>query len=185
MKEEQLKTAVENILEAVGENPQRAGLEKTPQRVAKMYQEIFSGLGQDPVEVLEVLEEDTADDLVVVNDISFYSVCEHHLLPFYGQVHIGYQPQENRVTGFSKLAKLVEVVARRPQLQERMTNQIADTIGQVLEPAGVYVVIEAEQLCMTMRGIKQTEAETITAATRGSFKEDAIAKQEVLNLLGV
>ncbi|GAB6100200.1 GTP cyclohydrolase I FolE [Halanaerocella petrolearia] len=183
MNQEQIEAAVSNILEAIGEDTEREGLERTPERVALMYQEILSGINEDPKEILDVFIEDEADDLVLIKDITFYSLCEHHLIPFFGKVHLAYKPKDGRVTGFSKLTKLVETVAKRPQLQERMTKIIADTMMESLKPQGVYVVVEAEQLCMTMRGVEQTETETITSATRGIFKEDSAIKNEVMSLL--
>ncbi|AGB40471.1 GTP cyclohydrolase I [Halobacteroides halobius DSM 5150] len=183
MDQDRIEKSISNILEAIGEDPQREGLEKTPKRVAKMYQEIFLGVNKEPSEALDVFVEDEANDLVLVRDITFYSLCEHHLIPFFGKVHLAYKPQGGRVTGFSKLTKLVETVAKRPQLQERMTKIIADTMMEILEPQGVYVIVEAQQLCMTMRGVEQTETETITSASRGIFKEDSGAKNEVINLI--
>ncbi len=184
MDKEKIKQAVKNILEAVGEDPGREGLQNTPRRVAEMYEEVFSGLDEDPKEHLElVLEDEDFEELVLVKDISFYSMCEHHLIPFFGKAHVGYIPRNGRMTGLSKLAEVVETVASRPQLQERMTKEIADSIQEVLEPYGVFVVIEAEQLCMTMRGIKQTESRTVTSAIRGTFRSDEKAREEVMDLI--
>ena len=184
MDKAKIERAVGDILEALDVDSKREGLESTPQKVAEMYQEIFSGIDQDPKEHLElVLEDEDYEDLVLVKDINFYSMCEHHLVPFFGKAHVAYIPQDGRVTGLSRLAKVVESVAKRPQLQERMTKMIADAIDDVLEPLGVCVIVEAEQMCMTMRGIKQAESRTITSAVRGSFRSDQKSREEVMNLI--
>ncbi len=162
------------ILIAVGENPDREGLQATPARVARMYAEIFAGLHEDPGEHLPATFEADHDELVLVRDIPIYSVCEHHLLPWLGKAHVAYIPGEDgRVTGLSKLARLVEGFAKRPQVQERLTSQIADTMVQKLSPIGVLVVIEAEHLCMSMRGVKKPGAVTVTSAVRGHFLTSA------------
>ena len=179
-----IEKAMISIIEAIGENPARQGLENTPQRVAEMYSELFSGLNQDPAEELTVGFEEGHRELVIVKDIPFYSMCEHHLLPFYGTAHLGYIPSTNGiVAGVSKLARVVEIVAKRPQLQERMTSQIADAIAKALNPDGVAVVIEAEHLCMTMRGIKKPGANVVTSATRGSFRSKVATRAEFLSLV--
>lgn len=184
MDTEKIKRAVRDILEAIGEDPDRDGLQRTPERVAQMYKDIFSGINQNPEDHLDFFSEDEGyEDLILVKDISFYSICEHHLVPFFGKVHIAYIPQKGRITGFSRLARLVETVAKRLQLQERMNKTIADSIVNVLEPLGVVVVVEAEQMCMTMRGIKKTESRTITSAVRGIFRKDSAARSEVMNLI--
>jgi GTP cyclohydrolase I len=184
MDKKKIERAVRDILEAIGEDPTRDGLQRTPERVAEMYQDILSGTNQQPEEHLEFFSEDEEyQDMIMVKDISFYSICEHHLIPFFGKVHIAYIPKGGRITGFSRLARLVETVARRLQLQERMNKMIADAIVNVLEPLGVLVIVEAEQMCMTMRGIRKTESRTVTSAARGLFKEDSAARAEIINLI--
>jgi GTP cyclohydrolase I len=168
----------------VGEDPDRPGLRDTPGRVARAYAEIFGGLGQDPGEILSTTFDENHDELVLVKDIPMYSTCEHHLVPFHGAAHIGYIPGEDgRVTGLSKLARLVEVYARRPQVQERMTSQIADALDNVLKPRGVLVVIEAEHLCMAMRGIRKPGSTTVTSAVRGLFRDSQATRSEALSLV--
>lgn len=179
---ERIEAAVVSIIKAIGEDPQREGLQDTPRRVAEMYQELFSGIRQDPREELTVSFEAGHHEMVVLKDIPFYSLCEHHFLPFYGVVHIGYVPN-GRVTGVSKLGRVVEVLATRPQLQERLTTLIADTIMEVLKPQGVGVVIQAEHLCMIMRGIKKPGANFITSANRGTFRRYAVTRAEFLSLI--
>lgn len=178
-----IEEAIKMILEAVGEDPNREGLLETPQRVARMYEEIFSGLHQDPKEYFKTVFGEEHEELVLVKDIPFYSVCEHHLVPFYGNAHVAYIPRNGKVTGLSKLARAVEAVAKRPQLQERITSTVADSILEMLEPHGVMVVVEAEHMCMTMRGVKKPGAKTITSAVRGIFASDARSRAEVLSLL--
>ena len=181
---ERLAAAVREILIAVGENPDREGLQATPARVARMYAEIFAGLHEDPGEHLSVTFEADHDELVLVRDIPIYSVCEHHLLPWLGKAHVAYIPGEDgRVTGLSKLARLVEGFAKRPQVQERLTSQIADTMVEKLNPIGVLVVIEAEHLCMSMRGVKKPGAVTVTSAVRGHFLTSPAARAEVLGFV--
>lgn len=177
-----IEEAVLSIIKAVGEDPEREGLQGTPRRIAEMYQEIFSGIHQDPRAELTISFDEGHHEMVVLKDIPFYSLCEHHFLPFYGVVHIGYVPN-GRVTGVSKLARLVEVLASRPQLQERLTTLIADTIMEVLQPQGVGVVIQAEHLCMIMRGIKKPGANFITSANRGTFRRYAVTRSEFLSLI--
>ncbi|MFZ0445386.1 MAG: GTP cyclohydrolase I FolE [Bacillus sp. (in: firmicutes)] len=179
----QIEEAVRLILEAVGEDPNREGLLDTPKRVAKMYEEVFSGLNQDPKEYFETIFSEDHEELVLVKDISFYSVCEHHLVPFYGKAHIAYYPRNGKVTGLSKLARAVEAVSRRPQLQERITRVVADSIFEKLDPHGVMVVIEAEHMCMTMRGVKKPGAKTLTTSTRGVFVDNHMLRSEVLSLI--
>lgn len=171
------------IIEAVGEDPNREGLLDTPKRVAKMYAEVFQGLDQDPKEHFDVVFGEDHEELVLVKDIPFYSMCEHHFVPFYGKAHIGYIPRNGKVTGLSKLARAVEAVAKRPQLQERITTTVAEAIVDKLDPHGVVVVIEAEHMCMTMRGVKKPGAKTITSAVRGCFVNDAAARAEVFSLI--
>lgn len=177
-----IRQAVRLILEAIGEDPDREGLVDTPKRVANMYEEIFSGLRQHPKEVLSARFHVDHEEIVLVKDIPFYSACEHHLIPFFGVAHVAYLPSHGVVTGLSKLARLVDVYAKRPQVQERMTNEIADTLHRTLEPQGVMVVIEAEHLCMTMRGVKKPGSLTVTIASRGTYS-DPHRKQEVLDML--
>ncbi len=177
-----IETAAASIIKAIGEDPQREGLRGTPRRIAEMYAEIFSGLDQDPREELQVGFEVGHQEMVIARDIPFYSMCEHHLLPFYGVAHIGYIPT-GRVVGISKLARVVDILARRPQLQERLTTQIADTIVEVLEPQGVAVILQAEHLCMIMRGIKKPGSNIITSAMRGLFRRSAATRAEFLNLI--
>ncbi|MEM8864318.1 MAG: GTP cyclohydrolase I FolE [Planctomycetota bacterium] len=177
-----IKDAVRQILAAVGEDPDREGLLETPRRVAKMYQEMFAGLHSDPGRHLHVTFSETYDELVLVRDISFTSMCEHHLLPFTGKAHVGYLPN-GRVTGLSKLARVVDEVARRPQVQERMTQTIADLIQEELDTAAVAVVVQAEHSCMSIRGVKKPGSETLTSALRGSFKTNAASRAEVMSLI--
>ncbi|MFP7732962.1 GTP cyclohydrolase I FolE [Priestia aryabhattai] len=179
----QIEQAVRLILEAIGEDPNREGLLDTPKRVAKMYEEVFSGLNEDPKEHFKTVFGEDHEELVLVKDIPFYSMCEHHLVPFYGKAHVAYIPKGGRVTGLSKLARAVEAVAKRPQLQERITSTVADSIVETLEPHGVMVVVEAEHMCMTMRGVKKPGAMTITSAVRGVLEHDASARAEVLSLI--
>lgn len=183
MDKKKIEKAVRLILEAIGENPQRAGLRGTPARVAAMYEEIFTGLGKDPGEVLRVSIEEGYDEIVLVKDIPLYSICEHHLLPFLGKAHVAYIPRGKRVTGLSKLARVVDILSQRPQLQERLTTSIAETLMKKLCPKGVLVVIEAEHLCMSMRGVKKSGALTVTSAVRGIFKENEKTRAEALNLI--
>jgi GTP cyclohydrolase I len=182
--QERAAAAVRELLLAVGEDPDRPGLRDTPGRVARAYAEIFAGLGQDPYDVLATTFDEDHDELVLVKDIPMYSTCEHHLVPFHGVAHVGYIPGlDGRVTGLSKLARLVEVFARRPQVQERMTGQIADALNDVLKPRGALVVIEAEHLCMAMRGIRKPGATTVTSAVRGIFRENAATRAEAMSLV--
>ncbi|SDF58182.1 GTP cyclohydrolase I [Klenkia brasiliensis] len=178
------EAAVRELLLAVGEDPDRPGLRETPARVARAYAETFAGLRQDPATILSTTFDEDHDELVLVKDIPMYSTCEHHLVPFHGVAHIGYIPgQDGRVTGLSKLARLVEVYARRPQVQERMTKQIADAMVESLHPRGVIVVVEAEHLCMAMRGVRKPGSRTMTSAVRGVFKQSAATRAEALSLV--
>ena len=179
---ERIKEAVLSIIEAIGENPEREGLVDTPRRIAEMYAEVFDGIDNDPSAELGVCFEEGHKEMVILKDIPFYSLCEHHFLPFYGVVHIGYIP-DGKVVGISKLARVVETYAKRPQLQERMTSQIADAIHNILKPDGVAVVIQAEHLCMTMRGIKKPGSNVVTSATRGRFRNRAVTRSEFLSLV--
>ena len=180
---EAIEGAVRTILEAIGEDPTREGLIDTPARVARMYAEVFDGLRQDPREILEtVFVHEQHRELVMVRDIPFYSMCEHHLVPFHGKAHVAYLPK-GTLTGLSKLARLVEVYTRRPQLQERLTTQIAETLMDVVDPYGVLVVIEAEHLCMSMRGVRKPGSITVTSAVRGTFARNAATRSEAFSLL--
>ncbi len=180
---EKIEKAVSMILEAVGEDVSREGLLDTPKRVAKMYAEVFSGLKEDPKEYFKTVFHEDHEELVLVKDIPFYSMCEHHLVPFFGKAHIAYIPRDGVVTGLSKLARAVDTVARRPQLQERITSTIADSMMDTLDPHGVFVMVEAEHMCMTMRGIKKPGATTITAVARGVLETDAIKRSEVITYI--
>ena len=177
--EEKIQTAVRMILEAVGEDPDREGLLETPERVARMYNEIFSGLGEDPADQLMTFFNEEHSEVVIVKDIPFYSMCEHHLVPFFGKAHVAYIPNGKKITGLSKLARLVEVTARRPQLQERLTATIADALMERLQAQGVAVKVEAEHLCMAMRGVNKPGTLTVTTAVRGVYTEDTARRQEV------
>ncbi len=165
------------ILEAVGEDPERDGLKDTPKRVADFYEEIFAGLSENPEAQIKLYSAPNQDEMIIVKDIFFYSLCEHHLLPFFGKAHIAYIPTNNQITGFSRLVRVIEVLARRPQLQERLTAQTADVLMKVLKPKGVLVIMEAEQMCLTMRGLKKPGSVAITSAVRGTLKEDALRKE--------
>ena len=183
MDKKKIARAIRIVLEAVGEDPNRADLLGTPQRVAEMYEEVLSGIKQDPGKELEVLLSEGHDEIVLLKDISLYSLCEHHLLPFIGRVHIAYVPQGNRVTGLSKLARVVDILSKRLQVQERLTTQIANVIMKKLKPRGVMVVIEAEHLCMSMRGVKKPGAITVTSAVRGIFRSNSKTRAETLALI--
>jgi GTP cyclohydrolase I len=181
---DRIEKAVREILEAIGEDPDREGLQRTPQRVARMYAEIFRGLHEDPASHLTVSFEAEHDEMVLVRDIPLYGACEHHLIPFAGRAHVAYIPgREGRITGLSKIARLVEGFARRPQVQERLTTQIADALVEVLKPEGVLVLMEAEHLCMSMRGVKKPGARTVTSAVRGLFKTNAATRAEAMSLI--
>jgi GTP cyclohydrolase IA len=177
-----IEAAVREIIEAIGEDPGREGLVDTPARVSRMYAELFEGLRVDPGEYLKVGFEAGHDEMVILRDIPFYSVCEHHFMPFHGTAAVGYIP-DGRVVGVSKLARLVDAYARRPQLQERLTSQVADALMDTLEPDGVAVVIAAEHLCMTQRGIKKPGSRMVTSATRGTFRQNEVTRAEFLSLV--
>lgn len=179
----QIEEAIRLLLEAVGEDPNREGLLDTPKRVAKMYEEVFSGLTIDPKEYFETIFHEDHEELVLVKEIPFYSMCEHHLVPFYGKAHVAYIPKGGRVAGLSKLARAIEAVSKRPQLQERITSTVADTMMETLEPHGVMVVVEAEHMCMTMRGVKKPGAKTVTSAVRGVFQTDSDKRAEVFAMI--
>lgn len=181
---DKVEAAVRMLFEAIGEDPDREGIRDTPARVARMFDEIFAGLLVEPVDVVSAQFDEGHDDLVLVRDIAFHSVCEHHLVPWFGVAHVGYLPgKEGRITGLSKIARLVDVCAKRPGVQERMTTMIADALDQVLEPRGVVVVIEARHLCMEMRGIRKPGAETVTSTVRGIFREDPRTRAEAMSLV--
>ena len=179
---ETIQQAASAIIEAIGEDPRREGLVDTPRRIAQMYEEFFSGLAQDPVEVLATGFEESHDELVVLRGIPFFSVCEHHFLPFYGTAHVGYVPR-GRVVGASKLARALDILARRPQIQERLTNQLADTIFTAASPAGVATVLSAEHMCMTLRGVRKPGSTIVTSANRGTLRTQAETKREFLALI--
>ena len=180
-----VEAAVRELLVAIGEDPSREGLRETPARFARAYEEMFRGLHQDPAEVLTTTFEAGHDEMVLVKDIEVASTCEHHLVPFYGFAHIGYIPgAEGRITGLSKLARLVDVFAKRPQVQERLTTQVADSLCRLLRPAGVIVVVEAEHLCMTMRGVRKPGAKTLTSAVRGQLRNPATRAEAMSLILG-
>lgn len=184
MDKKRIENAVREILFAIGEDPDREGLVDTPKRLANMYEEIFSGLREDPEKHLEIyFQDEKYDELVLVKDIPFYSMCEHHLVPFFGKAHVAYLPKNGKLTGLSKLARVVETVAKRPQLQERITATVADTLMKKLDPYGVIVVIEAEHMCMTMRGVQKPGSKTVTSAVRGVFKTDPRSRAEVMSII--
>lgn len=181
---DKIEQGVRLILEGIGEDPDRDGLQKTPERVAKMYAECFAGLYGNPAEYFEVTFDEHHEEMVLVRDIPFYSMCEHHLAPFFGKAHVAYIPSsDGRICGISKLARLVDVYAKRPQVQERLTSQVADTLIEQLHPQGVIVVMEAEHLCMSMRGVKKPGSKTTTSAVRGIFKRNAATRAEALSLI--
>ena len=180
---ERVAAAVRELLAAIGEDPDREGLVETPARVARMYEEIFAGIADDPTRHLKIFDEEKNDEMVIVRDIPLYSMCEHHLIPFMGVAHIAYIPKDGKVIGLSKLARIVTSFAKRPQLQERLTSQIADFLATHLNAQGVAVIIEAEHLCMTMRGARAAGAKTQTSALRGTMRSDAKTRSEVMSLL--
>lgn len=183
MDKQRIENAVREILSAIGEDPDREGLQETPKRVANMYAEIFAGMEDDPKRHLKIFNESNNDEMVVVRDIPMSSMCEHHLLPFVGKAHIAYIPSDGKVIGLSKLARIVDSFSKKPQLQERLTSQIADFLEENLSPKGIAVVIEAEHLCMTMRGARAAGAKTQTSALRGIMRKDARTRAEAMSLL--
>lgn len=183
IQERTVENAIEDILRSIGEDPQRNGLRGTPERVAKMYRELFSGVDQDPSKELLVDIEEGHHDLVVLRDIPFYSMCEHHLIPFFGSAHIGYLPN-GRLVGVSKMVRALDVLTHRPQLQERLTAQLADTLFTALQAEGVAVVMRAEHLCMSMRGVQKPGTFMVTSAIRGTFRRGSLARREILSILG-
>ena len=178
-----IEKGVRLILEGIGEDPDRPGLRRTPERVAKMFEEIFSGLDKEPEDLLKPIEGESHDEMVMLKNIPFYSVCEHHLLPFFGRAHIAYIPEGGRIVGIGELAKALEILAKRPQVQERLTAQLADMIMERLKPKGAMVIIDAEHLCLSMRGIKKPGSRTVTSAVRGLFRSKQTTREEMLELL--
>ena len=178
-----IEKGVRLILEGIGEDPERAGIKDTPGRVARMYCEIFSGLETPTEELLKIIEGESHDEMVLLKDIPFYSVCEHHLIPFFGKAHVAYIPAGGKIVGLSELVKSVEVLAKRPQVQERLTTQLADLIMQRLKPKGAMVIIDAEHLCISMRGVKKPGARTVTSAVRGIFRSKQSTREELLELI--
>ncbi len=184
MDKKKIEEGVKLILEGIGEDVKREGLIGTPERVADMYEEIFSGIGIDPRQALGPMFDENHDEIILVKDIPFYSTCEHHLVPFVGKAHIAYAPNKSgKIIGLSKLTRVLEIVARRPQVQERLTTIVADSIMEKLEPRGVIVIVEAEHLCMSMRGVKKPNTVTVTSAIRGLFKDNPASRAEVLALI--
>jgi GTP cyclohydrolase IA len=184
MDRDKIAEGVRLILEGVGEDLSRPGLERTPERVAEMYEEVLAGIGADPLEVLQVLPGPGHDEIIMVRDIPVQSLCEHHMLPFSGRAHVAYVPnRDGRITGLSKIVRLVDILSKRLQVQEHLTTQIADALERALEPRGVFAMIEAEHLCMTMRGIKKPGSVTVTSAVRGVFRTDARTRTEALELI--
>ncbi len=183
MDKKKIEGAIRDILEAIGEDIKRKDLKATPRRVAEMYEEIFSGLKQDPKKELEVVLDQKHDEIILLKGVPLYGICEHHLLPFVGKAHIAYIPKQGRVTGLSKLARIVDILAKRPQVQERLTTQIAEIIMSKLKPQGCMVVIEAEHLCMSMRGVKKPGTLTVTSCVRGIFKKNEKTRAETLALI--
>jgi GTP cyclohydrolase I len=178
-----IQKGVRLIIEGIGENPERPGLRKTPERVAELYTEIFSGLVDSPEDLLNPMEGESHDEMVLLKDIPFYSVCEHHLLPFAGKAHIAYIPEGGRIVGISALARALEVFAKRPQVQERLTTQLADLLMKRLRPKGCMVIVDAEHLCISMRGIKKPGTRTVTSAVRGIFRTKQSTREELLQLI--
>jgi len=178
-----IEHAVREILEAIGEDPDREGIQETPKRVARMYAEIFSGLHRDISKDVKVFHEEGNDEMILIGDIPFYSMCEHHLLPFHGKAHVVYIPRDGKILGLSKVARIVDTLSRKPQLQERLTSEIADKITEAVDARSVCVIIEAEHLCMTMRGIRKPGSKTVTSAMRGGCRTDARTRNEALALI--
>ena len=183
IKQGKIEKAIRDILIAIGEDPDRSGIKDTPKRVARMYADLFSGLHKDPGDELTIFKQGEHEEMVMLKDIPFYSICEHHLVPFVGKAHVVYIPTKGRITGLSKLIRVVEGFAKRPQVQERLTAQIADCLMSKLKPLGVLVVIEAEHLCMSMRGVKKPGTRAVTSAVRGVFEKDAKTRSEALSLI--
>lgn len=183
MDKKKIEKGIRIVLEGIGENPDRAGIKDTPERVAKLYEEIFSGLHTPTEEILKPIEGESHDEMVLLKDIPFYSMCEHHLLPFIGKAHVAYIPSGGKIVGLSELAKAVEVLAKRPQVQERLTTQLADMIMNKLKPKGAMVIIDAEHLCISMRGVRKPGARTVTSAVRGIFRTKESTREELLELI--
>lgn len=183
MNKKKIEKAIKDILEAIGEDPKRRDLLETPRRVAEMYEEIFSGIAKSPIRELEVTLEQKHDEIILLKDIPLYSICEHHLLPFIGKAHVAYIPKNGRVTGLSKIARLVDILSKRMQVQERLTTQIAEILMSKLKPKGCMVVIEAEHLCMSMRGVKKPGTLTVTSVVRGIFQQNEKTRAETLALI--
>lgn len=181
--QKKIQNAVKDILSAIGEDPEREGLADTPARVARMYAEIFSGVGRDPSKEINIFHNEDNEEMIMVKDIPFYSMCEHHLVPFFGKAHIVYIPKKGRITGLSKLIRVLEAFAKRPQVQERLTSQIADALMKKIQPHGVLVIVEAEHLCMSMRGVKKPGSVTTTSAVRGVLRKNPATRAEALALL--
>jgi GTP cyclohydrolase I len=181
--QKRIEKAVKEILIAIGEDPNRPGIKDTPKRVASMYAELFSGLNRDPGKEISLFHNEDHEEMVMVKNIPFYSICEHHLVPFIGKAHVVYIPTKGKVTGLSKLVRVIEGFAKRPQVQERLTSQIADCLMERLKPRGVFIIIEAEHLCMSMRGVKKPGAATTTSAVRGVFQKDVKTRSEALALI--
>jgi GTP cyclohydrolase IA len=183
---ERIEEGVRLILAGIGDDPDRPGVVDTPRRVAEMYEEIFEGIGRDPRELVTVVKGADHDEMIMVRDIPIYSMCEHHLIPFSGKAHVAYIPnKQQQITGLSKIARVVDLLAKRPQVQERLTTEIAEALDEALSPRGVFVVIECEHLCMTMRGIKKPGSVTVTSAVRGLFRTDARTRQEAMSHIGM
>jgi len=183
MNRQMIEKGMRMILEGIGEDPERPGLLETPRRVADLYQEVFSGIGADAMKLLVPVEGETHDEMVLVKDIPMHSMCEHHLIPFVGVAHVAYIPESGRIVGLSKIARVLDTYARQPQVQERLTTQVAEAIMNGLSPKGVMVVIEAEHMCMSMRGVKKPNSMTVTSAVRGSFRRDERTRSETLSLI--
>ena len=183
MNKKKIEKGVKLILEGIGEDSERPGIKDTPKRVAKLYEDIFSGLSTPTDEILKPIEGESHDEMVLIKDIPFYSVCEHHLLPFIGKAHVAYVPSKGKIVGLSKLARAVEIFAKRPQVQERLTAQLADLIMKKLKPRGAMVIVDAEHLCMSMRGVKKPGTRTVTSAVRGIFRTKESTRIEVLELI--
>ncbi len=183
MDQKRIEEAIKEIIKAIGDNPDREGLKRTPQRVAKMYSELFKGMNEKPEKAIRVYSTPHYDEIIILKDISFYSFCEHHLLPFFGKVHIAYIPKDDKITGYTNLVEIVKVYSGRLQLQERMTAEIADSIMNILKPMGTLVIIEARQLCLEIQGSKTIGQKTVTSAIRGVFKKES-TRLEALNLIG-
>ncbi|UCE71586.1 MAG: GTP cyclohydrolase I FolE [Nitrospiraceae bacterium] len=183
MDKKKIQKGVKLILEGIGEDPDRPGIKNTPKRIANLYEDIFSGLNTPTEEILKPIEGETHDEMVLLKDIPFYSICEHHLLPFIGKAHVAYVPSKGKIVGLSKLARAVEIFAKRPQVQERLTAQLADMIMDKLKPKGAMVIVDAEHLCMSMRGVKKPGTKTVTSAVRGIFRTKESTRMELLDLI--